>query len=92
MCVTLSSLCTVDLLGSCHHDSETRVVLWQTKAHSLVYQELFSNRSWQLFFMTNIKMICKDTKHKEREDSDAVRRRQCACLFALIVAMDVLGH
>lgn len=51
-----------------------------------------SHRSWQLFFMTNIKMICKDTKHREREDSDAVRRCQGVCLFALIVAMDVRGH
>lgn len=42
--------------------------------------------------MTNIKMICKDTKHREREGSDAVRRCQGVCLFALIVAMDVLGH
>lgn len=49
-------------------------------------------RSWQLFFMTSIRTICKVTRHREREGPYAVRRCQGLCLFALIVAMDILGH
>lgn len=45
-----------------------------------------------MFFMSGIKMICRDTRQREREDSDPVRSCQCVCLFALIVAVDVLGH
>lgn len=37
-------------------------------------------------------MICRDIRQREGEDSDAVRRCQGVCLFALIVAVDVLGH
>lgn len=68
----------------------TQVALCQTMAHCSVFQEL--SQIWQLFFVTGIKMICRDTRQREREGSDAVRSCQGVCLFALIVAMNVLGH
>lgn len=68
----------------------TQVALCQTMAHCSVFQEL--SQIWQLFFVTGIKMICRDTRQREREGSDAVRSCQAVCLFALIVAMNVLGH
>lgn len=35
------------------------------------FQEI--SQIWQLFFMTGIKMICRDIRQRERDDSDAVR-------------------
>lgn len=78
------------LFSVCCGPPGTQVALWQTMALCSVFQEL--SQIWQLFFMTDIKMICRDTRQREREDSDAVRSCQGVCLFALIVAVDVLGH
>lgn len=78
VCVTVFSFCAACLLASHQCYSRAKAALW-----------------WQileLFFVTSIEIICKDTKQREREDSDADRRGQGVCLFALIAAMDVLGH
>lgn len=78
LCVTVFSFCAARLLASHQCYFRAKVALW-----------------WQileLFFVTSIEIICKDTKQREREDSDADRRGQGVCLFALIAAMDVLGH
>lgn len=91
LCVWHFSVCV--LLTSWSATTITLGLRWPSgKLWPIAWYFKSSHKFWQLFFMASINMICKDTRHREREHSDAVRRCQGVCLFALIAAKHVLGH